>query len=90
MPQCHTFSDDLALPTNSINFQQCLKIGNALIIAALLLVTASVLISFVFDEYFSLVFQISAHIGTIIFAGVAKIGYVIRCVGAHGLGHKAY
>lgn len=90
MQLCHTFSDDVSISTNSINFQQCLKVGNSLIISAILLATVSVLISFVFDEYFSLAFQISAHIGTILFAGVAKIGYVVRCIGAHGLGHEAY
>lgn len=90
MPNSNSFSDDLAISTNSLNFTQCLKVGNSLIILALLFVTTSVLISFVFDEYFSLAIQVSAHIGTIIFAGVTKVGYVIRCIGAHGLGHKAY
>jgi len=49
-----------------------------------------ILISFIFEQHFSLAIQIAAHISTIIFAGVVKLGYVIRCVGAHGLGHKAF
>jgi len=46
------------------------------------------LISFPFEQYFTIGSQIVAHISTIIFAAVIKIGYVVRCVGVHGLGSR--
>ena len=73
-----------------INFEQCIVIGNRLTVMALSVVLLSILISFFFDQYFSLTAQVFAHISTIISAGIVKLGYVIRCVGAHGLGHKSY
>jgi uncharacterized membrane protein YqjE len=76
--------------TKSINFEQCIIIGNTLTIIALTVMILSILVSFLFDQNFSLTTQVFAHISTIISAGVVKLGYVIRCVGAHGLGHKAY
>jgi hypothetical protein len=34
--------------------------------------------------------QVAGHIATIIFAGLLKLGYVLRCVGVHGLGYKVF
>ena len=90
MQRCNTLPNSLTISPSNLNLQQCLKIGNSIITLSLFFVMVCILISFGFDEYFSLTAQISAHIGTIIFAAIAKIGYVIRCIGAHGLGHKAY
>jgi hypothetical protein len=74
----------------SVNFKQCVTLGNALAIVALSIMILSISMSFFFDQYFSLTSQVAAHISTIISAGIVKLGYVIRCVGAHGLGHAAY
>lgn len=86
----NTLSNNLVVDADQINFDSCISIGNYLMIFALITMVSSILISFVFDGYFSLISQIVAHIGTIIAAGVIKVGYVIRCVGAHGLGYKAF
>jgi hypothetical protein len=76
--------------TSNIDYALCITLGNYLIAISLSVMTMSILISYVFTEHFSLGVQITAHISTIITAAIAKIGYVIRCIGAHGLGHKAF
>jgi len=73
---------------SQLNFQKCILIGNWLMIISLFIVTASVLIAFPFEQYFTIGSQIVAHISTIIFAAIIKIGYVVRCVGVHGLGAR--
>jgi len=85
-----TISDNLTVNAKPINFELCIKVGNYLTSSALFIMTICILISFAFDQHISLTTQIFSHIGTIIFAALVKIGYVIRCVGAHGLGHKAF
>lgn len=83
-------SENMFINSNQLNFHHCIKVGNALIVTSLLVVMSCILITFAFEQHFSLATQISAHISTIIFAATTKIGYVILCIGAHGLGHKAY
>lgn len=46
---------------------------------SLFIVASSVFITFGYDEHFTISAQISAHIATIVFAGLLKIGYVLRC-----------
>jgi hypothetical protein len=55
-----------------------------------LVVTSSVFITFAFDELFAISVQIAAHIATIVFAGLLKIGYVLRCVALHGFGKRNF
>lgn len=78
------------IDSNQINYKQCVKVGNALTVTALVFMLSCIFVSFIFEQHFSLTNQVIAHIGTIIFAGVVKVGYVIRCIGAHGLGHTAF
>jgi len=80
----------LAKEVTQNEYQQYFKTGHCLMLTALCLALVCICISFVFDAYFSFPVQIAAHIGTLIFAGLLKIGYIIRCAGAHGLGHKAF
>lgn len=90
MLQYQSISNELLMSSEESRFHQCIRIGNALIGVASLLVAACILVTFIFDQNFSLTTQIIAHVGTIVFAGILKIGYVVRCIGAHGLGHSAY
>lgn len=90
MLQFNTLSNNLLIPTQEINLKKCLRIGNYLIASALFVMAICILVSFVFDQNFSLMSQVIAHVGTIIFAGIVKVGYVVRCIGAHGLGHASY
>jgi uncharacterized membrane protein YqjE len=75
---------------NALGFQKCLLTGNYLILFSLIIVATSVLITFAFDEHFTISAQISAHISTIVFAGLLKIGYVLRCVALHGFGKRNF
>jgi len=76
----HHFDD------SQLSFQKCILVGNWLMILSLIIVSACLLITFAFEQYFSIGSQIVAHICTIIFAALVKLGYVIRCIGVHGLG----
>ena len=85
-----TFTNDFSINTDEQRLQQCLKIGNALIALSLFFMAICIAVSFIFDQNFSLTSQVAAHVGTIVFAAIVKIGYVVRCIGAHGLGHSSY
>jgi hypothetical protein len=75
---------------NAINYQKCLVIGNWLMLLSIFIVAISISINFGFDNKFEISSQIVAHIATIIFAAVLKIGYVVRCIGLHGFGKKDF
>jgi hypothetical protein len=85
-----TIANSLPSIPNALNFQKCLIIGNYLMILSIFVVTSSVLINFIFDESFVIPVQIAAHIATIIFAALLKIGYVLRCIGLHGFGKRNF
>lgn len=85
-----TIASHLPAIENALNYQKCLLIGNYLMILSFLIVSLAVTVTFAFDESFSITTQISAHIATIIFAGLLKIGYVLRCVALHGFGKRNF
>ena len=72
------------------NFQLCILFGNWILIIAGVLTAFCLTMNFALDQYISLYIQIAGHIGTILFASLFKIGYVLRCVGVHGLGYKVF
>ncbi len=86
------FSIAAQLPNvdNALNFQKCLLLGNYLMIISLVIVTSSIFMTFAYDQHFTIPEQVSAHIATIVFAGLLKIGYVLRCVALHGFGKRNF
>jgi len=85
--------ESILVPTDylqQMNFRRCVRIGNIMMIISLLVCAISILTTFKYDNLFSIQVQIFAHISTIIFAGLFKLGYVIRCVGQHGLGKQEF
>lgn len=83
-------SKQLPLIPNALSYQKCLILGNYMMIFSTLIVASSVLITFAFDDRFAMAVQIFAHIVTIVFAGLLKIGYVLRCVALHGFGKRNF
>ncbi len=75
---------------NALGFQKCLVIGNYLMLMSFFIVATSLFITFAYDENFTISAQVLAHIATIIFAGLLKIGYVLRCVALHGFGKRNF
>jgi len=75
---------------NALGFQKCLVIGNYLMMVSMLIVASCVFITFAYDQHFTISVQVFAHIATIIFAGLLKIGYVLRCVALHGFGKRNF
>lgn len=71
-------------------YQQLIGLGNYVMIVSSIVTLAAVVMNFGFERNFPLTLQVAGHIATIIFATLFKIGYVIRCIGAHGLGHRSF
>ncbi|MCP4991280.1 MAG: hypothetical protein GY928_36085 [Colwellia sp.] len=74
----------------TLGLQKCLVIGNYLMLSSFLVVVSSILITFGYDENFTIYSQVAAHIATIVFSGLLKIGYVLRCIALHGLGIRNF
>ncbi|WP_068546045.1 hypothetical protein [Thalassotalea crassostreae] len=85
-----SIADQLPEIDNAVNFQKCLIVGNLMMISSLMIVAFCIAITFGFEESFSIGAQVSAHIATIVFAGLLKIGYVLRCVALHAFGAKVF
>ncbi|WP_338517097.1 hypothetical protein [Alteromonas gracilis] len=68
------------------NYHKSVKIGNWVLSMSCALFILSILVSYPFAELFSIPQQVAGHIGTMVFPGFIKIGYVVRCVGIKGLG----
>ena len=75
---------------NALAFQKCLVIGNYLMLLSFFIVVTSVFITFALDDHFTISAQVSAHISTIVFTGLLKIGYVLRCIALHGFGQRNF
>ncbi len=82
--------DELRFNQTETNFQKCIIGGNWLMLVALSITLICLSMTFGFDHLINMYAQIAAHILTIVFAGIFKIGYVIRCIGVHGLGYKVF
>ncbi|WP_019026508.1 hypothetical protein [Colwellia piezophila] len=75
---------------HALGLQKCLVIGNYLMLTSFLVVASCIFITFAYDQYFTIPAQISAHIATIVFAALLKIGYVLRCIALHGFGKRNF
>lgn len=75
---------------DQLNFQWCIISGNWILILSGTVTAALLTMNFALEQYVSLAVQIAGHVGTILTASLFKLGYVIRCVGIHGLGYKVF
>jgi hypothetical protein len=69
------------------NFSRVLLSGNGAMSIAMIGIIICIVIGYTHDEYFSLWTQVASHVALILFATAVKIGYVMRCIGLHGLGN---
>ena len=83
-------ADTLPKVDNALNFQKCLIIGNWVMLLSFIVVTCCIVINFVLENDFGISVQIAAHIATIVFAGLLKLGYVLRCIALHGFGKRNF
>ena len=68
------------------NFSRVMLSGNGIMLIAMLGIITCIIIGYTHDEYFSLWTQVASHVALILLAAALKIGYVMRCIGLHGLG----
>ncbi len=69
--------------TDTQKFKNVSIAGGLVMILSAMVFTSTLLISFPFAEAFSIMQQAIAHIMTIVFAGVFKVGYVVFAIGRH-------
>jgi nitrate reductase gamma subunit len=67
-------------------YSQLLLLSTVVMTLSICVVIASIMIGYLYPQYFTMETQISAHIATLLFATAAKIGYIMRCVARAGLG----
>lgn len=68
------------------NFSLVLLSGNSIMSISMIGIIICIVIGYTHDEYFSLWTQVASHVALIFLATAVKIGYVMRCIGLHGLG----
>ncbi|GAM57903.1 hypothetical protein JCM19231_1414 [Vibrio ishigakensis] len=68
-------------PSNQFDFAKVTRVGAMTMIGSALMMCISILVSFPLAENFTIIQQAVAHIGTIVFAGLFKVGYVTYIVG---------
>lgn len=85
-----TIANKIPTVPNALNYQKCLLIGNYLMLFSFIVILLCISITFIFDEHFTISTQIPAHIATIVFAGLLKIGYVLRCIALHSFGIRNF
>lgn len=66
-----------------MEFKTVSMLGGIVMVISLAVMSTTILISFPYANHFSIIQQAIAHIGTIIFAGVFKVGYVAYIVGRY-------
>lgn len=73
-----------------VYLSRCLTWANWAMVINLVLTVICLVISYGYPESFSIYSQIAAHLLTIVFAGVFKLAYVLRCFALYNLGIRAF
>lgn len=68
----------------------CLAWANGAMVVNFVLTIFCIVISYGYAEFFSLYSQIAAHLLTIVFAGIFKLAYVLRCFALYNLGRTEF
>ena len=80
------FSEQLPAIHNAERLQWLLIAGNWLMLLGLAGTVLSIEVCYVFDDQFSLMTQVAAHISILLFATSIKFGYIMRCIALKGFG----
>ena len=67
-----------------------LGFANTALLVAVLALIVTVLVSYPFADHLSLQSQIAAHIGTLIFATLVKLSYILRLISLKALGRPVH
>lgn len=68
----------------ALKHQQCL--GNCILFITAIWAISAISIAFIFEQHFSLAWQITAHISIIVCSVTLKIGYLLRSFALKNLG----
>lgn len=67
-----------------------LGFANTALLVAVLALIVTVLFSYPFADHLSMSAQIAAHIGTLIFATLVKLSYILRLISLKALGRPVH
>lgn len=67
-------------------YQRLLSVGNSVMLLALVFLMASLIVCYTHPHYFSMTMQLAGHLIMLLAVTAIKLGYLLRCVGRHGLG----
>lgn len=70
--------------------EKVLGFANTALLVAVLALIVTVLVSYPFAEQLSMPVQIAAHIGTLLFATVVKLSYILRLISLKALGRPVH
>ncbi len=84
----HFYASSHAESNSLSRYQWVLNKGNQMMVSALVTLMLSVVVCYTHYENFPLSLQVIGHIAIIIAVTAIKIGYLMRCIGRHGLGKQ--
>ncbi len=84
----HFYGSSRIEPHPLSRYQWVLNKGNQMMAVALVTLLVSIVVSYTHYESFSFSVQMVGHIAIIIAVTAIKIGYLLRCIGRHGLGKQ--
>lgn len=70
--------------------EKMLSLANTALVIALLALIATVVISYPLASQLSIPAQIAAHIGTLLFATLVKLSYILRLISLKALGRPVH
>lgn len=70
--------------------EKVLTFANAALLVAVLALTGTVLASYPLAHHLSMPVQIAAHIGTLLFATLVKLSYILRLISLKSLGRPVH
>ncbi len=72
------------------NYQYCLAVGNWLMLISLALIGVCIALAYGFEHQMSIPALVAAHLAMIVFAGLIKIGYVMRAIALKAFGSENF
>lgn len=70
------------------HYKIMLRLGNCMMLMSVVATLITIMIAYILFSHFSIGAQVTAHIVMLLAVTGIKIGYILRCIGRHGLGAK--
>lgn len=74
----------------AIPMEKALGYANTALLLATIALVVTVMVSYPLADQFAMSLQVAAHIGTLVFATVIKLAYVLRLISLRALGRPVH